>query len=619
MKNLIIFLLAVVVSLTVGAQEKPDWVKQHPVNSLNFTGIGMCRKSDKDYVQRAKQHALSELASEIKVEVSVNSLLNTIEDNEEVKQTFAESIRTKATAEIERFRLVDTWQDETEYWVYYELNRFDYEEYMEARRQKAIQQGFDFWYKGKAALQQGELMSAVELFSKGLESIEPALNQDLTCSYEGTTINLGTEIYAALTSVFDGITITVNPVAVNGTPFQGIAIPVTVTIDRNGTPLRNILLEARFVSGSGDLSTLAPTNEKGETALSIRNITSKQVQQEIKITIADQALKGLRMGAQAALFKKMLATLPGTNLTVNLEQKQISAYIKVMQADIESLERDVKSILTNNFFNVVATPSQADVIVNLDNKFKTGREIPGEQYNFVECFSTLGIKVVNNRSSAVLMNYSLNDIRTLVPANKSVAQGKVMAARELMKRMQRDLGKELKKVTIDTAGDIPPAPQKKPAQEAPRRPVVVSPVVPVVVPPVVVAPRPKPAPVAQPVPAPKSEAIRGELDTNVFIEYTETTSLGDKSRLHFKVINKTNDDFEMHVYISKVLVINDKGEEVKVKNVKVGSVSGEWDVKTFIVPDVPTEMVVEVTKLNSTALFSLKDVKQRTIKLRNLK
>lgn len=618
MKNLIIFLLAVVVSLSAGAQEKPDWVKQHPVNTLSFIGIGMCRKSDKDYVERAKQHALSELASEIKVEVSVNSLLNTIEDNEAVKQTFAESIRTKATAEIERFRLVDTWQDEAEYWVYYELNRFDYEEYMEARRQKAIQLGFDFWYKGRAALQQGELMSAIELFSKGLEAIEPALNQDLTCSYEGTTINLGTEIYAALIGVFDGITMAVNPSAVNGTPFQGIATPVTVTIDRNGTPLRNILLDATFVSGSGDLSTLAPTNERGETLLSIRNVTSKQLQQEVKVTIADRALKGLRTGAQAALFKKMLATLPEANLTVNLEQKQISAYLKVIQGDIESLERDVKSILTNNFFNIVSTPDQADVIVNLDNKFKTGREIPGEQYNFVECFSTLGIKVVNNRSSGVLMNYSLNDIRTLVPANKSVAQSKSMAARELMKRMQRDLGKELKKVTIDRTGAIPPAPAKKPVQEAPRQPVVVAPVV---VPPVVAAPKPKPAPepVAEPVPAPKSQAIRGELDTNVFIEYSETTSLNDKSRLHFKVTNQTNDDFGMHLYVSDLLVINEKGEEVKIKNVKVGSVSGEWEVKAVIVPDVPTEMVVEVPKLNSTALFSLKDAKKRAIKLRNLK
>lgn len=617
MKNLIAFLLAVMVSLLMSAQEKPDWVKQHPVSSLNFTGIGMCLKSDKDYVQRAKQHALSELASEIKVEISVNSLLNTVEDNEEVKQTFAESIRTKATAEIERFRLVDTWQNETEYWVYYELNRFDYEEYMEARRQKAIQLGFDFWYKGKATLQQGELTTAVELFSRGLEAIEPALNQDLTCSYEGTTINLGTEIYAALIGVFDGVTIAAHPATVSGIPFQGIATPVTVVIDRNGTPLRNILLEARFASGSGDLSTLVPTNEKGETALSIRNITSKQVQQEIKITIANQALKGLREGAQAALFKKILTTLPEANLTVNLEQKQISAYVKVMQCDIESLERDVKSILTNNFFNIVSTSSQADVIVNIDNKFKTGREIPGEQYNFVECFSTLGIKVMNNRSSAVLMNYSLNDIRTLVPANKSVAQSKAMAARELMKRMQRDLGKELKKVTIDTTGDIPPEAPKKPAQEAPRRPVVASPVVSVVVPPVVSTPKPRP--VQEPIPAPKPQAIRGELDTNVFIEYSETTALGDKSRIHFKVINKTNDDFEMRVYISNILVVNEKGEEVKVQNVKIGSVLKDWEVKTIIVPDIPTEMVVEVSKLNSTALFSLKDAKGRTVKLRNLK
>lgn len=621
MKNLLISFLIIWMSLPMSAQEKPDWVRQRPVNSLNFTGIGMCSKSEKNYAQQAKQLALAELASEIKVEISVNSLLNTMEEAENVKQTFTESIRTKATTEIEGFRLIDTWQNETEYWVYYELNRFDYEEYMEARRQKAIQLGFDFWYKGKAALQQGVLMTAIELFSKGLEAIEPALNQDLTCSYEGTTINLGTEIYTSLTGIFDGVTITVNPSSVSGTPFQGISTPVTIGVHRNGTPLRNISLEASIVSGSGDLSTLVPTNEQGETTLSIRNITSKQAQQEIRIAIAGNALKSLRSGPQAALFKKTLSTLPEGGLAVKLEQKQISAYIKLGQCDIESLERNIKSLLTNNFFNIVATPSQADVIVNLDNKFKTGREIPGDLYNFVECFSTLGIKIVNNRSAAVLMNYSLNDVRTLIPADKSVAESKAMAARELMKRMQRSLSTELKKVTINTSGNIPNRPQQKPVPKVPSRPIT-APVVepaPVVVPPVVAAPKPQPAPIAEPTPDPKPQAIRAELDTDIFIEYSETVSLGDKSRIHFKVINKTSDDFEMYMYASDILIINEKGEEMKLKSVKVGSFSQEWGVKTLIVPDVPTAMVVEVAKLNSTALFSLKDTKGRIVKLRNLK
>lgn len=40
--------------------------------------------------------------------IAANSLLNTLEDDGNVKQTFAESIRTEARAEIENFRLVDS-------------------------------------------------------------------------------------------------------------------------------------------------------------------------------------------------------------------------------------------------------------------------------------------------------------------------------------------------------------------------------------------------------------------------------------------------------------------------------------------------------------------------------
>lgn len=633
MKKSILSLLAFLLCFAVNAQEKPDWVKQRPIDQLSFTGIGMAKKSDKDYVQKAKQNALSELVSEIKVEVSVNSLLNTMEDGDNVKQAFAESIRTNAKAEIERFRMVDTWQDADEYWVYYELNRFDYEEYMEARRQKAIQSGFDFWYKGQASLQQGDLTAAIEMFSKGLEAVAPAMNQDLTCTYEGQTINLGTEIYASLTGVFNGIAVVVNPTTVGGVPFKGIADPVAVGVYKDGNPLRNVRLNAEFVSGSGDLSTLAPTDENGVAALYVRNITSKQAQQEVRVSIAADAFKEFRNGVNASLFKKMLSTLPSAALTVNLEQAQISAYIKKGQCDIESLERSIKSVLTNNFFNVVSSPSEADVIVKLDNKFKVGRKVPGELYDFMECFSSIGIQVLNNRSNAVLMNYSVNDLRSLVPANKSVAQAQGMAARELMKRVQRELNKELKKVTIDTTGDIPDRPDEEPVVEAtpvptlPETPAEPAPAprpIVIVVPQVVPAPKPEPKPepetkpAPKPKPSPSKRAIRGELETNVFVEFDRITNIGDKSRVFFKVINRTNDDFELYFNLSNVNVINEKGEKVKKIKMKVGSDVSDWYIRTLIVPDVPTEMMFEVSQLESIALFSLEDNNRRIVKLRNL-
>lgn len=625
MKHWLLFILVIswfCFPLSGQQTNRPDWVKQHPVSGLSYIGIGMAEISEGDYQQKAKQNALSDLVSEIQVVIAANSLLNTLEDDGNVKQTFAESIRTEARAEIENFRLVDSWRSDNEYWVYYELNKDDYAALVEARRQKAIRNGFDFWYKGHITLQQGDLMTAIQLFSNGMEAIRSVLNQELFCSYEGKTINLATELYAALAGVFDGITIVLNPATVSATPFQGIREPIAIGVYRNGNPLRNIRLKAEFVSGSGDLSSMSPTDESGVAALYVRNITSKQAQQEIGISLIDDVFSLFRKGSYAALFKQMLSSLPGAMLTVNTAQTQTSAYVRSAQSDIETVERTVKSLLNNHFFNVVASPSEADIIVTLDNKCRKGNTVPGELYNFIEFFSTLGIKIENNRTGQILLNYSINDERTLVPENKSASQGKNMAARELIKRLNREFARELKKITFDRTGKIPerqkmlpdvPVPVVGPSVPEKEADPVIS--VPVVVPEVIPAPL---VPVKSAKPE-NQKAIRVEWLDGVFVEFDKLATLGDKSRIHLKIVNTNADDCEVDLYSGNLTVINEKGEESPIVSLKLGSKFNDRRVTALIVPDLPTEMVIEVSKLQSVALLQLKDFKNNIVKLRGLK
>ena len=625
MKHWLLFILVIswfCFPLSGQQTNRPDWVKQHPVSGLSYIGIGMAEISEGDYQQKAKQNALSDLVSEIQVVIAANSLLNTLEDDGNVKQTFAESIRTEARAEIENFRLVDSWRSDNEYWVYYELNKDDYAALVAARRQKAIRNGFDFWYKGHITLQQGDLMTAIELFSNGMEAIRPVLNQELFCSYEGKTINLATELYAALAGVFDGITIVLNPVTVSVTPFQGIREPIAIGVYRNGNPLRNIRLKAEFVSGSGDLSSMSPTDESGVAALYVRNITSKQAQQEIGISLIDDVFSLFRKGSYAALFKQMLSSLSGATLTINTVQTQTSAYVRSAQSDIEAVERTVKSLLNNHFFNVVASPSEADIIVTLDNKCRKGNTVPGELYNFIEFFSTLGIKIENNRTGQILLNYSINDERTLVPENKSASQGKNMAARELIKRLNREFARELKKITFDRTGKIPERQKMLPDVPVPivgasvpekEADPVIS--VPVVVPEVIPAPL---VPVKSAKPE-NQKAIRVEWLDGVFVEFDKLATLGDKSRIHLKIVNTNADDCEVDLYSGNLTVINEKGEESPIVSLKLGSKFNDRRVTALIVPDLPTEMVIEVSKLQSVALLQLKDFKNNIVKLRGLK
>lgn len=431
------------------AQDKPDWVKERPVNSMYYTGIGMASKQDKDYAQKAKQNALSDLTSEIRVEISVNSLLNTIENDNEVESSFKEEIKMQAKEEIERFQLVDTWQDETEYWVYYQLNMFDYRDYMEARRKKAIGQGLDFWKKGRIAQQQGELILAVEMYGRGMESIQPAINQDLSCSYEGNSINLGNELHASLASVFKGITLVPSVTQVKGKSFSAVEEPIRIRVVKDGINLRNIPLNVRFISGEGDLSLIPPTDEKGESVFYIRNITSKQKNQEISVTIETKFPDSFQKNP---FVKKLTAqifnSMPQANIVVNLESLPINAFIDVARNDNETLSSGVKSILTNNYFNIVNSQSEADVVILLISTFRTGLKIPGEMYDFMECFSSVDIKIMDNRSKSEVLVYSDKDVRTMVPANNSVAKAKGMATRELMKQLNRTFAVKLKGLSL---------------------------------------------------------------------------------------------------------------------------------------------------------------------------
>ena len=609
------------IAVCASAQDVPVWVKQHPVNEFGYAGVGMAMMNEEGYINKAKERALADLASEINVQISSSSLLNTVDDNGMVKELYAETIRSTVQANIEKYRMVDSWQDGKEYWVYYELNRFDYEEYMEARRQKAIKDGFDFWYRGNSMMEQGDMVSGIDLLIKAWEVIQPVIHLELRCSYNGKTVNLGTEVYASLISIFNGVALTLDKEIINGQAFQGIETPVVVRVLRNGRPLNNISLQAKFLSGDGDLSLPTPTDVEGVSSFYIRNITSKQAQQEVRVSLLLDSFKILTEGKYAVLFKKTIAMRPEATLTINLESKQLTAYIQNQRNELRTLANAIQSILTNNYFDVVETRGEADVVVTLDNNMKKGSVIPGELYNMVEYFSTLSIRILNNRTNAVALNYSLEDIRILVPENKSLPQAESMAVRELLKRLKKEFPAKLKSLTVDTSGDIPVREYVPEPSEPVVTPQPVSDVVPVVTPYVPV----QNTPVVQPVPEKKPiveethvEAICVEWFEGVFVEFSHLSVVSNKSRINCKIINKNNDDVSLRMFISNQRIINENGEEVKIERIKLGADTDSYCVNALIVPEIPTELMIEVTKLSSVALLELNSGREN-VKIRNLK
>ena len=592
------------------AQECPDWVKQRPVSSMHYIGIGCVSKSEKDYMQKAKQQALNDLISEIKVNVASTSLLHTLEENDRVWSEYEESIRVEARESVENFKMRGSWQSDTEYWVYYELNKFDYEEMVERRREKAVREGFDYWWQGESSRNRGDLTIALACYLKGLEAIRPAINEDLICSVEGNDMDVGHELYNSLLNLFRGITIRTTPGTVEGRAFQGVDAPVSVHVEREGVPLRNVALSCQFVSGDGVLSKELVTDESGNADLYIRNITSKEPGQEIAIVLDKSLFASLEKSVYRGMLKSVLEIMPQGRVNVSVKNMSVKAFLEVKDGADQVLKRVVSSLLTNSYFDLAESPSQADVLVLVKTEFRKGEEIPGEMYNLTAYYTTVNIDIVNNRSNADILHYGIDEMRSLAPAKNSLTAARNAAMTNVSKRLRQELERELKRMNIDMLGDINPNPdrlKKKPVAN--------------VKPDVKVDAKPdekKPDIVVKKPASKEPEYAEGELIPNLFVRYVGKKDYGDKTILSLKVINRLGDDYNMNLIRYDVKVVNEKGEEVKIERMRLGSSEDSHRVSATIVPDVEMSLVLEMKKIQSAKLIQISDSKG-TVKLRNLK
>ena len=123
------------------AESKPAplWVSSRPNNAFKFVGIGMADKSKGgSYQMEAKKNALYDLSSEIKVDISVNSVLYTVQNENKFNENFNSLVKLSNSDNIEGYQLVDSYENDKQYWVYYILDKQEYANLKAQKKQQTI-------------------------------------------------------------------------------------------------------------------------------------------------------------------------------------------------------------------------------------------------------------------------------------------------------------------------------------------------------------------------------------------------------------------------------------------------------------------------------------------------
>ncbi|MGM9787061.1 MAG: LPP20 family lipoprotein [Candidatus Cryptobacteroides sp.] len=431
-------------SLSAGGQA-PSWVSVRPVSDTDYIGIGMSSVSDKDFQKVAMTNALLEIASQISVSIESSSFMQTVDVDGRSKSLFEEKVKESVAANIEGQQLKDSYNDGSRYYVYYRLDKKAYQKQVKARRERGISLGLDWYGKGQAAEKMHNFSGAVQMYAKGLQAIEPYLYLDLTTDYAGRRFDVATELYDAYVNVFAGMEFVQNATEVGAEAFKPCGDPLTVCLMRKGDIMANVLLKCAFVSGEGEVTAPVKTDGEGLATFYITNVTSKQSIQTVEITLEDSFLSALPDSYRVLLQG---VSMPAARFTVVLMNPNYTAYLMVEQNDLEACAKQVRTILANNYFEFTEDTS-ANLFVSLSTTMETGSTFRGELYDMNECLASLTLRIYDNIRQTQLLDYNVSQIKVLVPADKTEAQAKAMCSREVLKRVNAELPKILKKMNIN--------------------------------------------------------------------------------------------------------------------------------------------------------------------------
>jgi hypothetical protein len=416
-------------NLSAGGKKKPGWVKERPVSNAYYIGIGMASKELDNYIRVAKNNALSDLISEISVNISSNSVLRQFEDESEFKTEFESLTRVSIKDELEAYELVDSYDGKENYWVYYHLSIDTYKKIKRAKLEKAKDLAGDFYEKAQKALDHLELHQAINFYVKAFEAVKAYLEEDLSVFVlEKGRINLGNAIYEDLQDIFSKIKVIPVEAEYQIKALSGGNPKVKATVYYTGndkkTRISGLPFTFSFPGQEINKTENVQSNASGEIICSIADMAPKGKQQRILAVLNTDVYFG--EASASPLLKQMFhrkGSVPYGYLTVNVAD--LKAYFESEEtafgkpAPGQPVTQVFKKELLENFFSFTPNKKQADVIVKVTANTVEGKKM--EQYNLHTAYLNCHISIMKAQTDEEVYSTGLQNIKGMKTGSYNMA------------------------------------------------------------------------------------------------------------------------------------------------------------------------------------------------------
>ncbi len=426
---ILLFLVVFIFAQSSDAAPKPRWVKQRPSYPDYFIGIGMAYKNPADremqYAQDARNKALREMGSEIKVTISSNSFLHQFEDNNLFREEFESKIYTSVAQTLEGYEVI-TWENRKEYWVMVKLNKERYELKRRQKLDQAKMLASSFFQNARKAAANGEISQAISNYFKAVTALQNHVEDDLTHQTAMGKINYGVDIMNDLRLLYRKIVM--RPVKslylVEFSRQMQVPLILQVVMKENGNeiPVQGLPVVFSFSRGEGVLMPQQVTDYNGNIQCVISRLVSKRKQQEITACLDLAAiLKGDNLNSPLLPYFFPGEDLPCTSF--GIEMNKAKAFLELDESVFGYSDKNlpfgniIRSDLNENFFTFTDNRQDASYIVRLSLRFRKGDEKKGTGYSVYMVYGDLHLSVVSTQQQAEIFSDGFLEIRGMKPGS----------------------------------------------------------------------------------------------------------------------------------------------------------------------------------------------------------
>lgn len=428
------------------APPPPEWVTSRPMSGMYYIGIGSAAKTPGSNPQRvARDNALSDLASEIKVNVNTNSLLYTLEREYRFEQEFRETIRVTSNLDLEDFEVAGTWEDASTVWVYYRLSKSAYADRQRQRHRAALELATDFLAKAQSAEANGQYAASVDFYLRGLQALERHWGENNSTEYQGRQILADNELYVGLRSLLIECRVAIeNELELNYQNRFRTKAEILVTTSRSEKPLEGVPLAFEYFGTNGRVRGRVATNADGRVSIPINEADRERATNNFVVQIdtdqlyqpfqSDQFMRKLTQSLQAGSSQKPIA-YRAPSMYMDSRERNMGAELSG-----KPLSAAVMASLGRRGVRFANSSAQADLTMRIESNTRQG----GMAQGFATAMLDINITIVDNKSGETVYKMNRTDVKGVDldydrAGNKAYQNVTRNIESEIMRRMVADV------------------------------------------------------------------------------------------------------------------------------------------------------------------------------------